>query len=213
MPSYNRLMNILFIRHGESEANRAKVLSSRIEEPYDLTSKGVAQIKEASRSLSGNRFSAIYSSPLVRAVHSAKLIKQQCQIDGDLIIDNRVAEIDYGEYSGKPNNQVLDQVRLRQINGDYEIKFGTYGENKRQILIRLCDFIIDVIKRHQDDENIIVVSHGTVIALVEGFINNTKKIKAEHLHVSNADIKKFVLSSDDLLLFRKLEKDLIKPMG
>ena len=92
-------MKIFFIRHGESEANVNKVLSSRPEEPYDLTPKGITQIKKATRNLSGYKITDIYSSPLVRTIHSANIIKQQCLIERDLIIDNRLAEVNYGVHT------------------------------------------------------------------------------------------------------------------
>ena len=44
-------MKISYIRHGESEANILKVLSSKIEEPYKLTENGINQIKTATVSI------------------------------------------------------------------------------------------------------------------------------------------------------------------
>lgn len=203
-------MKIFFIRHGESEANVNKILSSRPEEPYNLTPKGITQIKKAARNLSDYKITDIYSSPLVRTIHSANIIKQECLIEKDPIIDNRLTEVNYGKYSGHFNNSELDSVRLKQVNGDYEIRFGEYGENRRQILTRICDFLIDIIKSYQNKENVVVVSHGTVITIAENLINTIQQSTSKHAHTKNADIKSFSLTVDDLPLFNNLQKDLLK---
>jgi broad specificity phosphatase PhoE len=190
-------MIISFVRHGESEANILRVLSNKPDEPYGLTENGINQIKNATLNLH-DTISAVYSSPLTRTMQSAKVIIDVLDGKPKLIIDDRIAEINYGNYNGKQNDNKLDEVRKKQIAGDYNIRFGGFGENKREILMRICNFLIDMINSHTDSDYIIVVSHGVIISLTESLISQINNLQKEHVHTHNAAVKTFVMTKNDL---------------
>ena len=88
---------IYIIRHGQTDLNRKRVLQGRIDQP--LNEEGIAQAKEAGERLRarGVVFDRIWSSPLKRAVDTARIIA------GDnvpLKTDERLLEMDYGPYDG-----------------------------------------------------------------------------------------------------------------
>ena len=85
---------IYFIRHGQTELNKQKVLQGRSDCP--LNEIGIAQAREAAERLRGIRFDAVYSSPLQRAIQTAKIIAP----DAEPILDDRLIEMDYGPYEG-----------------------------------------------------------------------------------------------------------------
>jgi len=186
-------MKISYIRHGESEANILKVLSSKIEEPYKLTENGINQIKTATLSIK-DKIMSVYSSPFPRTIQSAEVIIDSLPDKPNLIIDDRIAEINYGNYNGKPTDEKLDGIRKKQIAGDYEIRFGSYGENKREILMRICDFLIDMINNHDESDHIIAVSHSVIISLAESLISQINNLQKEHIHTHNASVKTFTLT-------------------
>lgn len=124
----------------------------------------------------------IYSSPLIRTLQTAKEIMK---VSGaEVIIDNRIREIDWGEYDGKPNNPELDAVRARQAAGDFFVRFGQYGDNKYSLELRLCEFLDDVRKYNFKNNTITIVSHGTVISFMKRILG----LQKSHLKMGEFEV-------------------------
>jgi broad specificity phosphatase PhoE len=85
---------IYLLRHGQTERNRRRTLQGRSDSP--LNEQGRAEAREAARRLSGVRFDRVLSSPLVRAVETARIVAK----DADIAVDERLIEMDYGPYEG-----------------------------------------------------------------------------------------------------------------
>lgn len=85
---------IYIIRHGQTELNNRQVLQGRSDWP--LNDAGIAQAQEAAAKLQGIRFSKVYTSPLKRAVQTARIVVP----DLEPVIDERLIEMDYGPYEG-----------------------------------------------------------------------------------------------------------------
>ena len=85
---------IYIIRHGQTEMNQRKVLQGRSDYPLDET--GVAQARTAAERLKDIRFDRVYTSPLKRAIQTAKIIAPSVEP----VIEDRLIEMDYGPYEG-----------------------------------------------------------------------------------------------------------------
>ncbi len=85
---------IYIVRHGQTELNSRQVLQGRSDFP--LNDRGMQQANETKEKLKGIKFDAVYSSPLIRAVQTAKLIAPE----KEPVIDGRLIEMDYGPYEG-----------------------------------------------------------------------------------------------------------------
>jgi len=97
---------IYVIRHGETEKNRAYALQGRSDLP--LNEKGREQAADAGKRIRalGIEFSHVFSSPLIRAVETARLIAP----DTGIITDDRLIEMDYGPYEGADMNHLPPEV-------------------------------------------------------------------------------------------------------
>ncbi len=95
---------IYIIRHGQTELNNRKVLQGRSDHP--LNDNGIAQAREAADRLKPISFDAVYSSPLIRAIQTAKIIVP----DADPLIDERLIEMEYGPYEGMGLNELAPEV-------------------------------------------------------------------------------------------------------
>ena len=173
-------MNIIFLRHGEATDNVAELISD--EEIYwsVLTDNGRKDVLK-SIELLPNNIDKMYVSPLPRTIETAHHIYLKYP-NIDVKIDNRIREIRYGKYSHCKNNDELDEVRKRQINGDYLIRFGEYGENKLEIEKRLSEFLKDIYNTSY--KNILIVSHGSVISYMKRLLN----IKTSHIKKGEVEI-------------------------
>ena len=87
---------IYIIRHGRTALNLQNALQGRSDLPLDP--EGVAQARAAAQRLDalGIRFDRVYTSPLRRAIQTARLVAP----DIEPIVDPRLIEMDYGPYEG-----------------------------------------------------------------------------------------------------------------
>src|SRR5579864_5128475 len=64
---------VYFVRHGENPANLTREFSYRLVD-YPLTENGVRQAQETARYLRDRGITAVYASPLKRAMQTAQII-------------------------------------------------------------------------------------------------------------------------------------------
>ena len=175
-------MNLIFFRHGEAIDNVKGLISDKEIYWSILTENGIKTIKESLKSLP-NDIDRMYVSPFPRTIETAYYVYEK-NPEIEVFVDNRIREIYYGSYSHKRNDQYLDDVRKKQIDGDYFIRFGKYGENRLEIEIRLCDFLSDIYNSNKETTNIIVVSHGTIISYMKRILN----IRSSHIDKGQIEI-------------------------
>ena len=82
---------IIFLRHAQAENNTKRILAGRTE-GVSLTKTGIEQAERISEYLKPLDISAIYSSPIERAKHTAEIVTKNSAIDVEL--DDRLTEID-----------------------------------------------------------------------------------------------------------------------
>ena len=87
---------IYIIRHGQTEVNRRQALQGRSDAP--LNEKGIQQAAAAAAHLRerGIAFDFAFTSPLVRAVQTARIVAPELEP----VTDARLLEMDYGPYEG-----------------------------------------------------------------------------------------------------------------
>lgn len=190
-------MKIILVRHGESTANVAGLLSSAPSDEVSLTDYGRFQVEVAAKLIRG-KVDYVYVSPLLRTIETANIIFRDWPEKPKKKIDARISEINYGEYGGGPNNPHLDSIRESQIFGDYLIRFGDNGENKFEILTRLYDFLIEVIKTSSSSSRVVVVSHGSIIGWLERIIIALGDSEYGHTHVANTEVRIHTLRKRDI---------------
>ncbi|MBQ9045922.1 MAG: histidine phosphatase family protein [Oscillospiraceae bacterium] len=96
---------LYIIRHGKTEWNRAHILQGHRDHP--LNEEGVAQARAAAEALRGVTFTHVFSSPLQRAVQTARIIAP----DQEIVIDDRLIEMDYGPYEGTDLTALPDELK------------------------------------------------------------------------------------------------------
>lgn len=149
-------MDIIMIRHGETEDNLARIFSR---DNTRLTGKGKAQILASKELLKGFHYEDIYYSPLTRTVESIELLG----LDGRL--EEKIREIDFGIFTGKTFDEVseLHPIQARKWVED-SINFRIPdGENVLDVYDRLEVFLEELIKR---GKNALLICHDCVIRLL-----------------------------------------------
>ena len=96
---------IYIIRHGQTELNRRQVLQGRSDVP--LNERGIAQAQQMAEALAGVVFCRVFSSPLRRAVQTARIVAPNVEPE----MDERLIEMDYGPYEGTDLTALPPEVR------------------------------------------------------------------------------------------------------
>ena len=190
-------MNLIFMRHGEATDNVKSLISDKEIYWSVLTEEGIKTVKETVNLLPAN-INTMYVSPFPRTVQTANYVFEKYP-NITVQIDNRIREIFYGKYSHTKNNSELDEIRRKQIAGDYFTRFGDFGENKYDIEKRLTEFLLDVYNNNNEDDTILIVSHGSITSYMKRILN----VKSEHLEKGKIDIFNNV---DFSKLFEHIEK-------
>ena len=144
---------LIVVRHGQTDANARGVLLGRADPALDTT--GRTQASSVAAALSPlRRDTRIISSPLRRARETAAIIARDR--DGDVEIDERWIELDYGTFEGTPVVDVPEETWARW-RSDADFAPGG-GESLRALGQRVCDscdeLIADAVNR-----DVIVVTH------------------------------------------------------
>lgn len=148
-------MKITLIRHGETAYNHRGLIQGLTDNP--LNEQGVEQAIAAGKYLKkhGYHFDHIYSSPLSRAKRTAEEIAKQLDFKGEIQLDKRFVERDFGEYEGQEAKPILPHI-YDDLPGDYE--------HHEAIETRVMNAIQDCIKN--GGKHILIVCHAHVIKSV-----------------------------------------------
>lgn len=96
---------IYLIRHGECAGNREGLFRGRYDFP--LNEVGIEQARSLAEELKGVHFDAVYSSPLSRALETAKAI---CEGRGiEPIVEQGFNNIHLGSWEGKPKKEIAEK--------------------------------------------------------------------------------------------------------
>jgi broad specificity phosphatase PhoE len=153
------------VRHGESENNVKRLLSSWPEKQiFHLTEKGREQATAAAEKLRGKEIMKIYSSPITRALETARIIADVVGVD--IVQDERLRETDFGIYDGKSPDvrSAKYATDLDRIDTDaWEL------EGLRNVRNRVGAFLEEIM-RSDSGKNIVIVSHGDPLELLHGML-------------------------------------------
>lgn len=164
-------MKLYIMRHGQTQANKEKMLQGRID--ISLNEEGRIQAKEEREKFEqeGIRFDTIYASPLKRAKETAMIISGKTE--EEIIIDNRIIEMNFGPYEkvvGYKSTEMYNFFKYPEECGYVE---GV--ETYHSLLERSTAFIDDIVSKPEyKDKNILVVSHGATIHAIMLYVDKER---------------------------------------
>ena len=152
---------ILLIRHGETEWNRIHRFQGRSDLP--LNQKGREQAHALALALEEETLTAIYSSPLARAMETANLIRK-LHPSVPLFEENGLLEMDLGEFEGMEAKHWAEQYP--DFLKAWLEKPGSVsmpgGESLQEVQNRALDALERIIQLHSPDSTLLISSHNFV---------------------------------------------------
>ena len=152
---------VIIVRHGQTQWNIRKIRQGHLDS--ELTEKGLAQAQALGQRLARENFSALYSSDLGRAVHTARMI---AAVTGhEIVTDARLRERHLGVFQGLSGDEIKqkhpEEYHLHRTLGPEYVIPG--GESVRQQVARNVGFLNELPMRHPG-EKVVVVTHGGVVS-------------------------------------------------
>ena len=185
----NIVGQIIFLRHGQAKNNTERVLSGRTP-GVPLTDKGITQAQQTAELLEHMNISAIYSSPIQRAKHTAEIVGEHNSID--VQIDDRLIELDMGKFTGIPYDEIFashGNVFLKFYNGELEIAHNgveTFADVKK----RVTSIVDEIIEKHPD-QNVVLVTHMDPIKAMLSNVVDLSPTNLFELIIANASLNLF----------------------
>jgi probable phosphoglycerate mutase len=154
-------MLFYLVRHGESTFNVEGRLQGQSDEPM-LSPLGQQHAHAVARAVETLRFDAIYSSPLRRAMQTARPVAEKLGLS--IATDDRLKEINIGIFQGLLASEISDRhpeatARWRSQDPDFCIPGG---ESRRELIQRAWAALAAI--RASNHERVLVVAHGGVLA-------------------------------------------------
>lgn len=169
-PLFFTIMKIYLTRHSQTLWNQEKRLQGRLDSP--LTKQGKDNAKALCEYIKDKHFDAIYTSPILRAYQTAQLIfPHQTIIQEPLLM-----EMNFGDFEGCSISKLANEKLYYQLWHDPEhFTRIPHGESYEDVVERVNQFF-QQIKKHDDQDNIFVVTHGMFfIVLLATMLGYTKK--------------------------------------
>lgn len=188
-------MELAFVRHGESEANRAGIIQGRGD--YPLSDIGREQARLASAALAGFGPSIIFSSPLVRARETAEIINRAHGVE--IIAMPELQEYNLGEFEGKTFQAVLEgypEVKPGIARGVPFHHLAPGAETDAEADGRAAR-AIELLLGSGADRAIVVAHLGILERIVLAALNGNGGIPASAWPLNNASITRLRLSATE----------------
>jgi len=157
------MTRLILTRHGQTEWNVKGFVQGALDSP--LSDAGIEQARRLSARLAGEKIDHIYSSPLGRAVSTARLIADPRHLQVCECPEFR--EISFGQWEGKSWKQLRSnepELFAQWEACPYLFRFPQ-GEVMEDVLLRAKPRLHRLIEAHPG-ETICVVSHGITLKVL-----------------------------------------------
>ncbi len=151
---------LYLVRHGESVYNAESRIQGHADVP--LSELGRLQGEAVAEALAGVSVDAIYSSPLLRALDTARCIAGRHRVS--LCTDPRLMEIDVGIFEGRLKSELVAENSpefVRWLSGDDNFTIPG-GESRRQLAERGCEALRSIAA--YGHRAAVVVTHGGLLS-------------------------------------------------
>lgn len=176
---------MLWVRHGETAANRDRLALGRADPP--LTDRGRGQADALARRLCDSGAVRIISSPLRRARETASAIAAVIGLGVD--VDRRLVEMDYGDWDERSFSEFPpeDLARWRRD--------ATFAPPGGESLIAVGERVASVCTELIDGPVVIAVSHVSPIKSAAIWAMDADPLLAWRMHLDVASISRIGASN------------------
>lgn len=149
----------LLIRHGQTEHVDSEVLAGRIDGP--LTDYGRQQALRLAEVLSQQPIKAIYSSPMCRAVDTARPLADKLHLL--LETDSTLTQVDFGEWEGIPFEELETREDWQTFRKDPSSIGCPGGESMAAVRHRVLLGLQRIASGYEEEDLVAIFAHGSIV--------------------------------------------------
>lgn len=180
---------IYVIRHGQTDWNLKEIIQGN--QDINLNNHGKSQAIELKRKLEGIKFDYIISSPLNRAVETAKIATDN---KIDIRIDSRLRERGYGELEGNSQYCLKDFNCSADELWNYNLNYSKYGVEPINNFIERVYNVLEDIKKEKFN-TILISTHAVVSVAIKYYFEG--KNNAQYFMIrdamKNCECRKYIV--------------------
>lgn len=193
-------IDLVLVRHGQSEGNRAKRLSEagdhsaftdqfreRHTASFRLTDLGREQAAAAGSFIQSvfmrdGPFDRYYVSEYLRAMETAACLKLY---DSRWLCDTYLTERNWGDVDSMPEHERNEKygTMLRRRHAEPFFVAPVNGESFNDLCLRV-DRVLDTLHRECSDKRVLIVCHGEVMWAFRVRIERMSQVRFRELHLS-----------------------------
>ena len=177
---------LCLVRHGETAWNAQRRLQGHLD--VELNAVGHAQARAAARRLAGERFTALYSSDLLRTHQTASTLATVLHLP--VIPERGLRERHYGCIQGLTYEEAearhpAEYARFKAREADFGFPGG--GETLRAFSARIADTLHRITRQHAG-ESVLLVTHGGVLDAVHRLCSGAPMHTPRDFAIPNAGL-------------------------
>ena len=159
---------IIFIRHGETDLNKAKVYFGHLDP--DLNETGIEQLRKA-KILFEKREKmpdVVFSSDLKRCSQSMEIL--EIDEETEKILTKDLREINFGIFEGKTYEEIKNKYpeKVEKMKNDWRNFKADKGESINEMMLRAAEKMNKIIAQYRN-KKILVVAHAGVIQALTSY--------------------------------------------
>lgn len=206
-------MRLILGRHGNTFEPQDPVVWTGATNDLPLASKGWEQADRLARALAERSISltAIYSSSLKRTRDYAGRVAERVSFHDPLLVDARLHEVDYGEWTGLTQEQVAERFGAvdQEAWNEHSVwpRNGGWKNTEKEVMSDAQSFAQDLSRKYATHDNLLVISsNGKLryfLSLIEGEWEARKrqgafKVKTGHVCDLRFDNGRWMLAAWDI---------------
>lgn len=158
---------LVLLRHGQTDWNVAGRYQGQTDIP--LNAVGIEQARMAAPLVAALRPTAIFSSPLSRALDTVTPIADRLGLPVDT--DDRLREIHVGSWSGLTTAQMhdVDPGFERAFRAGRDYRRSPEGETADEVGVRMREVLTDIAAAHEGHA-VLVATHGLALRMGTGYL-------------------------------------------
>lgn len=159
-------MKLYVVRHGQTDWNIQARLQGHID--TQLNETGRMQAETLAQKMKNIHFDLIISSPLTRALDTAKTINKNKNLQ--IIINNSLIERGFGNFEGSDDLSKYNCNINMLLN--YELNYSKHNVEPIQNLFERVKSFLNYCSNNFPTKSILLVTHAGVAQAIECILNN-----------------------------------------
>lgn len=161
---------IIFIRHGETDFNRARLYFGHLDP--DLNETGIEQLRKA-KILFEKREKMpdiVFSSDLKRCSQSMEIL--EIDEETEKILTEDLREINFGIFEGKTYEEIKNKYpeKVEKMKNDWRNFKADKGESINEMMLRVAEKMNEIINQYRNKKILVVAHAGVIQALISYYL-------------------------------------------